>query len=249
MDYLDGYKPNDLTSDTFLSEIPVSLMKENIKAQFEDPLENRKKDHISTFQNTYTFSKDNLSVIDDFDEKADIDGIRDEFYAFMQQMFHHYFNIGFVNFDDMSQDEQDKLIHLTYRFFLINIKKNFSNFILNYIDDHRENYEGLVDEQTDVTSLSFKKEVTDPVDIYILANMEDVIRGILHEDISVDDFFLYCDKRDEKSLETRFVESMMNKCIITGNFIEKYVDMVNFDFEVEIETKVRNKILKKYKNN
>ena len=237
MDFLDGYKPNDITSDTFLSEIPISLMKENIKAQFEDPLEYRKKDHVSTFQNTYTFSKDNLNVVDDFDDKADIDAIRDEFYVFMQQMFHHYFNIGFVNFDDMSQDEQDKLIHLTYRFFLINIRKNFSNLILNYIDDHRENYEGLADEQTDVTSLSFKKEVTDPVDMYILANMDDVITGILNQDISVDEFFQYCDKPDDnyeglivssdKDL-LQLISKQVEIKLLKSNFLEPITSLTMF---------------------
>ena len=45
------YTPNEIDSDTFLSEVPIALMKENIIAQFEDPLEHRKRDHITTFIN------------------------------------------------------------------------------------------------------------------------------------------------------------------------------------------------------
>ena len=33
------YTPNDIDTELFLSEIPLSLLKENIKVQFENPLD------------------------------------------------------------------------------------------------------------------------------------------------------------------------------------------------------------------
>ena len=87
MEYFDfDYTPNEITSDMFLSEVPVSLMKENIIAQFEDPLEFRKKDHITTFISMYRYSKENVDAYED-EELDSIIELRDDFYAFMRRMF------------------------------------------------------------------------------------------------------------------------------------------------------------------
>ena len=88
--------------------------------------------------------------------------------------------------------------------------------------------------------------MTDPEDIYILANLGEVIDSILTDDITVDDFLEKFDN-DESCLETRFVTDKFDKFQITGNFVERYVDMLDDDFKLELEIKIRNKILKKYK--
>lgn len=244
MDNEFNYQPNEINSDSFLSEIPLSLMKENIKAQFEDPLEYRKKDHITTFLNMYYYSKENADAFED----EDIDNVielRDNFYSFIQNILREYLGIGFVNFDDASENEQDKIIHFTYRFFLINIKKNFVCYISNYLDEHRGMFITDDEKRKDVTSLSFKKEVTDAEDISILSNLLNVINTILNDDIDMEDFFRMCD--DDECLETVFVSKAFDDNTITGNFIPKYIDMLDTDFISEIESKIRNKILKKYK--
>lgn len=239
-----NYQPNDIDSDIFLSELPLSLVKENIISQFEDPLEYRKKDHITTFINMYLFSKENMDPFED--DKDVLMQLRYNFYSFMQDLFKSFLGIGFVNFDDMSEEDQDTLIHYTYRFFLINIKKNFVCLILNYIEKNREEYIFDEDRRKDVTTLSFKREITDPKDIYILSNLSDIIDSILGMDITVDDFFENCDD-DDPYLETMFVSSKYDQFIITGNFVENYINMIDSDFKSEIESKIRNKILKKYK--
>lgn len=238
------YSPNDIDSDRFLSDVPVSLMKENIKAQFKDPLENRKKDHISTFISMFNYSKDNHDVYEDEDLDNTIE-LKDEFYAYIIELFRIYLGIGFNDFEDLSDDEQNELIHYTYRFFIINIKKNFVCLILNYIEKHRDEYFDD-DKKRDVTTLTFKREVTDPADVYILSNLATIINEILAEDIDVDDFFDNCDDNDY-CLETRFVSKQFDEFRLTGNFVRKYIEMLDKDFISSIESKVRNRILKKYK--
>lgn len=238
------YSPNDIDSDRFLSDVPVSLMKENIKAQFKDPLENRKKDHISTFISMFNYSKDNYDVYEDEDLDNTIE-LKDEFYAYIIELFRIYLGIGFNDFEDLSDDEQNELIHYTYRFFIINIKKNFVCLILNYIEKHRDEYFDD-DKKRDVTTLTFKREVTDPADVYILSNLATIINEILAEDIDVDDFFDNCDDNDY-CLETRFVSKQFDEFRLTGNFVKKYIEMLDKDFISSIESKVRNRILKKYK--
>lgn len=242
------YEPNEIESDMLLSEMPLSLMKENIIAQFEDPLEYRKKDHITTFLNMYEYSKENADLSED-EEMDNVIELRDDFYSFMQKLFKDYLNIGFVDFDDESEEDQDNLIHFTYRYFIMNIKKNFVSYILNWIEDHKEVLmDADDDKKKDVTSMSFKKEITDPTDIYILSNLSDIIDMTLNElveDVLIDEFFEKCG--DEDCLETRIVSNAFENMKITGNFVEKYVDMLDSDFKSEIESKVRNKILKRYK--
>ena len=210
------YEPNEIETEELLSEVPLSLMKENIVAQFEDPLEYRKKDHITTFLNMYEYSKENVNIFED-EEMDNIVELRDDFYSFMQNLFKDYLNIGFVNFDDESEEDQNDLIHFTYRFFIMNIKKNFVSYILNWIDDHREVLMDADDEKKkDVTSMSFKKEITDPTDIYILSNLSDIIDMILNElveDVLIDDFFEKCS--DEDCLETRLVSKAFDNTKIT----------------------------------
>lgn len=243
-DYEYEYKPNNIDSDQFLSEVSINLTEENIKAQFKDPLEYRRKDHITPFINKYKFSEENADAYED-EDLDNITELRDGFYSFMQTMFREYLEIGFVDFDDKSKDDQDKLIHLTYRFFLMNIKRNFVCFIMNYIDKNRNNYEVDEEKRKDVTSLSFKREVTDPIDMYIISNLHTIITDILGEEISIDDFFENCD--NDSCLETVFVKKQFDEFTLTGNFVEKYIDMLDYDFISSIETKIRNKILKKYR--
>lgn len=238
------YEPNDIDSDQFLSEVSITLTEENIKAQFKDPLEYRKKDHITPFIARYKFSRDNADAYED-EDLDNVTELRDDFYSFMQRMFHEYLGIGFVDFDDKDMDSQDKMIHLTYRFFLINIKRNFVCFIMNYLNEHRDEFDVDDDKRKDVTSLSFKREITDPVDTHIISNLHSIITDILNEDITVDDFLANCD--NDGCLETLFVKDKFDSYEMTGNFVPNYVDMLDDDFISDLETKIRNKILKKYR--
>lgn len=239
-----NYEPNTIESDQFLSIMPINLMKENIKSQFEDPLEHKKKDHISTFIDMYKFSEANADPYED-EDLANFIELRDGFYGFMQQMFDDYLGIGFNNFDDKSKEDQDDLIHFTYRFFLMNIKKNFVCLILNCIEANRGMYEND-DKKKDVTTLTFKREVTDPTDVYILSNLYEIINDILSKEFDTEEFFKLCDNEDT-TLETEFVSNAFENFDIVGNFVPHYINMLDSDFKSEIESKVRNKILKKYK--
>lgn len=240
------YQPNDIESDEFIADLPISLMKENLKSQFNDPLEYRKKDYIQSFIGMYKTAEENLDAYEDTDADT-LNAARDDFYEYIQKLLRDYLDIGFNDLDLLSKDDEDELLHYVYRFFIINMKKNFTYFIYNYIQAHRGEFlpEGE-DKPRDVTSLSLKRDITDPEDVYIIANLSDVIEDILSKDITVDDFLSLCDD-DDKCLETLFVNDKFDKFQVTGNFIEKYIEMLDDDFKFEIEVKVRNKILKQYK--
>jgi hypothetical protein len=68
-------------------------------------------------------------------------------------------------------------------------------------------------------------------------------------DLTVSDFLEYA-KSDSSNLEIDFVSSCYNKGLINVNFVNKYIEMILNDvsLSIEIECKVKNKILKKICN-
>ena len=143
------YHPTDLEDELFLSEVPVELLQSSIKTQFQEPLEYRKKDYVQSFITKYEFSKDNMLE----DDVIMLDLYRDKFLLFIENIFYEYLGIGFSNLDDMDVDDQNELIHLTYRFFIKNMKKNFVNIVNNYIKKHKNEIENDYIKKKDVIEI------------------------------------------------------------------------------------------------
>lgn len=241
--YNDEYEPTELEDELFLSDIPLEIMKSSIRAQFSEPLENRKRDYIQSFITKYEFSKSN-SYEDDLNN---VEMLHDDFINFITKLFDETLDVSFVNLEDMDDDDKHELLHLTYRFFIKNIKKNFITIIINYLNLHKEELTDELPRKKDVTTLHFKQEISNDTDVIILSNLNTVIDTILEvvRTYTTDDFMDLC-RGDDACLETEFVRSKLKNFIITGNFIAKYIDMLDDSFKVEIESKLRNKILKKY---
>lgn len=237
-----SYNPNEVDSEIFLSELPLSLMQETIRNQFEEPMEYWKNDYLQTFFNKYEFTKENMTE----EDEEEVEELYTGFISFMENIFKEFLGIGIPNLDDMDEEDQEEIIRFIYRYFIIDIRKNFVNLIYNYIKDRKESIAERMEKKKDVTSLSLKKYVTDEDDIIILSNLSEVINDILSEEFTIDEFFKYS-RTDKNELEIDFVSDRYDSCDITGNFVTKYIEMIDEDLKVEIECKVRNKILKKYK--
>lgn len=237
------YEPTDIDDEVFLSTIPEDLLENAIDTQFNIPLEYRKKDYIQSFITKYNFSKENMTD----DELIELDIIHNKFISFIKKIFQSYLSIGFPEIDNMDEDDSHELIHLTYRFFIKNIKKNFVTLISNYINKYEDEIlnNEMIERKKDVTTLNFKVEIENENDVLILSNLDTIIRYILSQEFTIEEFFELCTS-DNNCLETEFVKDKFNEYEITGNFIRKYIDMIDEDFIREIESKIRNKILKKY---
>ena len=178
----------------------------------------------------------------------DLDSIRDEFVSFMLEKFDTYFNVGFVDFDSLDEEHQHEAIHIIYRFFIKNIKKNFVNIIWNYIQKRKKEIQEIVEKKKDVTTAAFKQEINNEYDIQVLSNMSKIIDYVfaqmrLSDDVDI--FFKWC-QGDDYILELEYIKMMYSKMKVTGNFIDKYIDMIDDDFKSEIQSKIRNKILRNY---
>lgn len=239
------YRPSEIEDEMFLSDVPLSITKHAIESQFRNPLENRKKDYVGSFIDRYNYTIKTLDHDDDPDEKEQADVWFDAFIGFMVEIFDSFLDIGFPEIEDASRDDQGELIHLTYNFFIRDAKKNFSNLITNYINDHKDEIVEDLPEIKDVTSVSFKSETIKEDDVMILSNLERVIYDILNIDFNVDEFLELC-QGNSYSLEREFVTNKFDEFEIVGNFYRPYVSMLDSEFRTELQSKVRNKILKNY---
>jgi hypothetical protein len=238
------YEPTDLEDEVFVSEVPMKLIEEAIESQFMDPLEYRKKDYVQSFITKYEFSEENY--LEDDMEMLELS--RDDFMRFLEKIFEDNLSVGFPDLEDKSIEDQHELVHLTYRFFIKNIKKNFVNCVINFIEENEEDITQRFEKRKDVTSINFSEEIVDEYDIHVLSNLGQIIDYIftsLKDANDVDEFLRLCEG-DEVCLELSFVQSGYENFDITGNFIEDYINMLDDDFLTEIQSKVRNKILKKY---
>ena len=157
MDFNFDYLPSDIEDEVFLSEVPLELIEKAIQTQFMDPFEYRKKDYVQSFLTKYKFSQDNNFNTDE--DRYTIEKYHDDFMGFMIGIFDIYLSLGFPDFDSKPEEDQHELIHMTYRFFIKNIKKNFVNLIMNYTNNNIEDLVEMLSKKKDVTSLNFKLEI------------------------------------------------------------------------------------------
>ena len=241
MNQAELYDSSDIENEMFLSTIPLNLIEEAIKTQFDDPLEYRKTDYVQSFLNKYTFSVDNMYE----DDQMELDELHDDFINFIKNIFYEYLGIGMPNIEDSPEEDQHKLIHYTYLYFITNIKKNFTNLIIKYIDTRRDEISSIFVKKKDVIYLNFKSEIQDEFDVLVLSNMSTIIEHILSENYDIDSF-LTLTTTDEMRVDLEYVKVAFNEFTLTGNFISSYISMIDKYFRTELESKVRNKILKKY---
>ena len=237
----DVYDTKEIDNELFLSSIPLTLIEEAIKSQFDDPLEYRKTDYIQSFLNKYQFSIDNMYE----EDQLELNELHDDFIEFIKNIFFEYLNIGIPNIEDKPEEEQHQIIHYLYRYFITNIKKNFTNLIINYIEKNKDEISSICIKKKDVIYLNFKNEISDEFDVLLLSNLSLIIEHILTEEYDVDNFFELT-SFDELCVELEFVKKSFDDFDLTGNFIVPYISMVDKYFRTELESKIRNKILKKY---
>lgn len=243
------YQPNDIDTEMMLTELPMDVLEENITKQFENPIENHKMDYIANFITKYKYSKETLDAYaDDYnDDQISLSQIRSEFIVFMTELFEQKLDLGFPMIDELLEEDQDELLHFTYRFFIMNIKRNFVNVIMNYIDKNKEDICETLPRRKDVTTLTMKKDIEDPLDVLLLSNLNLVVDYVLSRKFTVSEFLEMTDRTDdEPKLERFMMESFYDDAKLVGNFVDPYIRMINRNFRIEIESNVRNQILRKY---
>ena len=79
-----------------------------------------------------------------------------------------------------------------------------------------------------------------------MVNIAKVIDIISSNPFDVDEFLEFS-KGDDADVENEYINEKYDEFIVNGNFVEPYFFMLSDTFRIEVECKVRNKILKKYR--
>lgn len=238
-----AYEPSELDGEIFLSDAPLSLLMRAIQTQFDTPAEYRRKDYVDSFITKYRYCKEQQEDEDE-EYKEEIQQYYIQFMSFMEDLFQRYLGVGFPRLDELGDEDALELVHLTYRFFIKNIKKNFLHLITNYLQDNKEEIVSELEDHHDVTIINFREQEISDDDSLILSNLDIVVQDILSVEFNVDDFFKYT--QDIDYLEGDYVKDQYESFEITGNFVPKYVAMTDVEMHQWLETKVRNAILSSY---
>jgi hypothetical protein len=240
------FEPTPLDDELFINDVPLSILQDLIDDQFNDPIEYRRRDYVKSFMTKYDFSVEN-SLEDDL---VMVETYRNNFVSYMLSMFEKHLEIGFPNFDDNDIDEQHDIIHMVYRFFIKNIKKNFVNCIYNYIYENKNELLDVIPDKKDVASINFKIEIDDEYDIKVLSNLSFITNKAIEYLETLNDINKFLDmcERDEPILEVDYFRELVDEMKVTGNFIPSYISMIESSgfLESGAQSKIRNLILKKY---
>lgn len=238
------YVPGDFADEVFLTDFPIEIIENSISSQFRNPFEFRNRDYIQTFISQYEYSINNC----DETEMESLEEYHDKFIQFILKLFQSKLGIGIPNIEDKVDSEVHEMIHIVYRFFIMNIKRNFINYIYNYVYTRKEEIESsfATEKRKDVTTNSFKEEIGDEYDILVLTNLPKIVNYVLENILPAYEFLTMC--MDERPcLETTFVMEKFEKYEITGNFSNTYASMMlSVDDKSDVISAIRSRILNKY---
>lgn len=240
------YNNRNEDEEEFLSKVPLTLLKENLLYQIKHPTEDRKVDFLAPFIKGYEYSK---SIVEDDEDKIELMEMRDSFLKFYEELVSRTLGIVFPNLYDIPENEQNELIHFSYRFFIMQMRSNFVNLICNYITEHMSELYENGNKRKDVSATAYKKELGNTMEAGIIANLSTIIDKILYgTELDVDDF-LKLSQSEYPSMENTFVQEKYDEFEITGNFVTNYPYLITADMKLEIESRVRSKLLRKFRIN
>jgi hypothetical protein len=215
-----------------LEELSQDLLSESIKYQIQNPFS----------------SKTNLlqEFIDEYDETAEwLDGndeatytnnnIAMNFYVSVIKMIDEKFklDIDYTTIESLNVDGLRNLTEGLYTFFIIKYEKNVAKYLTGLILDFKDTIIDNLDKDgldTDsVSYVSYKRKLTNPKDVYIFTEINNVIQQIRTIELSVDDFIEYF---NEEKFEVAIVKYAVDNFIITGEFVKDFLEPV-FGYDVQ----------------
>lgn len=224
-DYINGF---DI--ERILGDLPIDIIKENIKSQIEDPL-TFMTNHCDQVYETLDEAMAEVGHIDEY--KYELEEMRDDFNSFLINELDTRFNLG-IDMENLQTYEIEEVGKNAYDFFVVNLKENLTNFLMNYICLNKAYLAGLFTDEykrKDVTTNNMKKLTKNKDDVVILANIISVLYHILDLDIDPEDFMElavepgeYCGEVVKEHVKTfkianNFVFGLFNEIKYTHNDI------------------------------
>lgn len=238
------YDPSAVEDELFLSEVPQSLMLDAIESQFNHPFERGEQvDYLQTYIRNYTCSIDRIET--DEDEVA-LDQVCDRFVTTIKDFFREYLNIGFPDLDDVKLIDQLETLHLVYRYFITNAKRNINTLVFTKISNDISTLADTYGRRDDILTNSLPDTVPRYVQS-VIGNLDVIVDSFLNEEAYDGiDQFVELSHTTGNDLEASTVSNMIDEDRLTGNFIQDYLDKIDGIARTNLISKMRKRLLKAY---
>lgn len=219
-DFINGF---DI--ERILGDLPIDIIKENIKSQIDDPL-TFMTNHCDQVYETLDEAMDEIGHIDEY--RYELQEIRDDFNLFLLTELDNGFGLG-IDFDNLQTYEMEDIGKHAYDFFVVNLRENITNFLKNYICINKANLASLFTEEykrKDVTTTNMKRLTKNKDDVIILSNIISILYYILDLDLDPEDFMELAVEPGEYSGE--LVKEYVRNFKIANNFVNKLFNEVKY---------------------
>lgn len=223
--------------ERILGDLPLDIIKENVKSQIEDPLVFISNQCDEVYE-TIDEAMEEFGHIDEYREE--LNEMKEDFSIFILREMDNKFNLG-VDFENIGDFEIHDIAKNCYDFFVVNLNENISNFLLNYILNNKSSLCEMFDDEyrrKDVTTINMKKITKNKDDVLILSNLNSVINNVLDLEHFPEDFM-------ELSVEPgeyigTCVADYVNSFKIAGNFVFNVLNEVKYSHNDVIDELVSN---------
>jgi hypothetical protein len=219
-DYINGF---DI--ERILGDLPLDIIKENIKSQIDDPL-TFMTNHCDQVYETLDEAMDELGHIDEY--RYEINEMRDDFNSFLVTELDTRFSLG-IDLDNLQTYEMEEIGKYSYEFFVVDLKRNITNFLMNYICLNKSYLASLFTDEykrKDVTTTNMKKLTKNKDDVVILANIISVIYNILDLELDPEDFMELAVEPGDYAGEA--VKEYVRSFKIANNFVYNLFNEVKY---------------------
>lgn len=242
----DDYNLSSTTEiDMLLVDLPLELLKENLRYQINDPL-STDVNYVESVIDKIREMKNAYGDIDD--AQRNIDSLIVNFFGFIIQEIDNKFKLDIeIDYNDVSEVMETGTN--LYFFLILRYRKNITKFLYRYINRNRkklvEEFESLY-KKKDVTTITLKKKIKNKDDVLIISNLPVIIKYIMNLDIEPLEFLDY--SAGESHYEGNYIKELITDGDLIGNFVPNYLDVIVNDYDYildEIQTEIKIKLMNK----
>lgn len=208
-----------------LGDLPIDIIKENIKSQIGDPLTFSSNQAEQVYETLDEAIKE-FGHIDEY--KNDIYELKDDFSTFLIEEVNTKFNLG-IDLENLEDFEVHAMARQCYDFFIVNLKEVLTTFVLNYINSNKSSISEVFDDEykkKDVTTTNMKKLTKNKNDVIILSNIISIINYILDLEHQPEDFIELSTEPGEYIGEC--IKGYVNSFKIAGNFVVNVLNELKY---------------------
>lgn len=208
-----------------LGDLPIDIIKENIKSQIGDPLTFSSNQAEQVYETLDEAIKE-FGHIDEY--KNDIYELKDDFSTFLIEEVNTKFNLG-IDLENLEDFEVHDMARQCYDFFIVNLKEVLTTFVLNYINSNKSSISEVFDDEykkKDVTTTNMKKLTKNKNDVIILSNIISIINYILDLEHQPEDFIELSTEPGEYIGEC--IKGYVNSFKIAGNFVVNVLNELKY---------------------